>query len=88
MTLSESKKMNYIQRYVEWHQWQRINGALSTLNTSYYVAVDNKRDQRQGVLHLQEQFTELNNDYSKLYIEFEDLTTVSIILSFSATDSA
>ncbi len=73
MTLSESKKMNYIQRYVEWHQWQRINGALSTLNTSYYVAVDNKRDQRQGVLHLQEQFTELNNDYSKLYSEYENL---------------
>lgn len=44
-----------------------LDNAKATLNTSYYVYVDDKRKQRAGIANFEEAYDELAEAYSSLY---------------------
>ena len=50
-----------------------LKDAKATLNTSYYVAVDTKREERGSILHLESRYEDLGTEYKTLYTAYEDV---------------
>jgi capsular polysaccharide biosynthesis protein len=72
-----STKVGHIQRNLDSQQWKRVEGAMSTLNTSHYVLVGEKRAQRQGVVALVENAESWKESYESLYQEYSKIFDVA-----------
>lgn len=66
----------------------RIDGAKATLNTSSYVTVGIKRDERAGIEELQKAFDHLANEYKSLYAEYDVVYRAYSELYESASDAS
>jgi hypothetical protein len=70
LTKSTGEKAGFALTKIQKHKKRLIDAAKATLNTSRYVVVGSKREQRSGVVELEEAYEKLAEEYEKLHIQY------------------